>query len=108
MIAREKDKDLRQTTAQAENSGIKAVGTWLKEARESRGESLNDISRVTRIGKHYLEAIEDGLPAKLPSSAYTRGFIRLYASHLGLSPDEALSILDRNQSSSGETTAAGN
>ena len=105
MITREKSKD--QAGLQAEISGIKAVGTWLKAARELRGESLNDISRVTRIGKNYLEAIEDGLPAKLPSSAYTRGFIRLYATHLGLSPDEALTILDRNRIAS-ETVVSEN
>lgn len=105
MTAREKDKDWRQSPVKAEESGVKAVGIWLKAAREVKGESLNDISRVTRIGKIYLEAIEEGLIAKLPSPAYTRGFIRLYAAHLGLSPDEALRILD-NQTS--ETALAGN
>jgi len=108
MIAREKDKDWRQTPVQSESSNIKAVGTWLKAAREVKGETLNDISRVTRIGKIYLEAIEEGSASKLPSLAYTRGFIRLYAAHLGLSPDEALTILDRYQRSSSETSAAGN
>lgn len=107
MTAREKDKDWRQSPVQAEENGIKAVGAWLKAARELKGESLNDISRVTRIGKIYLEAIEEGLTAKLPSAAYTRGFIRLYAAHLGLSPDEALAILDRNLTSTTEIPAAG-
>jgi cytoskeleton protein RodZ len=107
MTARDNDRDSRQAGIQADSSGIKDVGAWLKSARESRGESLNDISQVTRIGKHYLEALEDGFSEKLPSSAYTRGFIRLYAAHLGLSPDEALEILDRNRSSSTETYATG-
>jgi cytoskeleton protein RodZ len=97
MIAIEKDKELRQAGLPTEASDIKAVGTWLKAAREMKGETLNDISLVTRIGKSYLEAIEDGLVSKLPSPAYTRGFIRLYAAHLGLSPDEAMLILDRDK-----------
>ena len=96
MIARENGKELQQGLP-TESGGIKAVGAWLKAAREMKGESLNDISLVTRIGKSYLEAIEDGLLAKLPSTAYTRGFIRLYAAHLGLSPDEAIQILDRDK-----------
>lgn len=100
MTTSEKDKDGLQASAQTESSGIQAVGAWFKAAREQNGESLDDVSRVTRIGKIYLEAIEEGSSSKLPSPAYTRGFIRLYAAHLGLSPDEALIILDGNQTSS--------
>lgn len=70
-----------------------AVGRWLQAAREQKGESLDAVSRVTRIGKSYLEAIEEGAAARLPSQAYYRGFIRLYAAHLGLSPDDAVRML---------------
>lgn len=73
------------------------VGSWLRSARESRGESLDDASRVTRIGKDYLIAIEQGEMHKLPSEAYARGFIRLYATHLGLSGDDAVARLSGNQ-----------
>jgi transcriptional regulator with XRE-family HTH domain len=72
---------------------LKDVGTWLRGARELKGESLDDVSKITRIGKNYLEAIEEGSYAKLPSQAYARGFVRLYAAHLGLSPEEALDML---------------
>ncbi len=75
------------------NADIGAVGAWLRGARESRGESLDDVARVTRIGKGYLEAIELGEMHKLPSEAYARGFVRLYATHLGLSGDEAVARL---------------
>lgn len=70
-----------------------SLGDWLQSARLSRGESLDDVSRVTRIGKSYLEAIEQGELHKLPSEAYAKGFIRLYATHLGLSGDEAVARL---------------
>jgi transcriptional regulator with XRE-family HTH domain len=85
---------------------LTAVGTWLKAAREKRGETLEEISGVTRIGRGYLEAIESGEAAKLPSQAYTRGFIRLYAMHLGLSPDEALTILEGVAPATGSNSAA--
>lgn len=74
-----------------------SLGAWLKSAREERGESLDEISKITRIGKNYLEAMEEDALAKLPSQAYTRAFIRLYASHLNLSPEKALSMLEGNQ-----------
>lgn len=76
-----------------ENNEVHSVGNWLQSARESRGESLDDVSRVTRIGKSYLVAIEQGEMHKLPSEAYAKGFVRLYATHLGLSGDEAVARL---------------
>jgi cytoskeleton protein RodZ len=69
------------------------LGRWLKDARDSRGESLDQVSTVTRIGKSYLQAIEEDQLGRLPSPAYAKGFIRLYAKHLDLSEDEAISLL---------------
>lgn len=77
----------------ANSCDIVSIGVWLKRVREEKGETLDEISEITRIGKTYLAAIEEGAASKLPSLAYTRGFIRLYAAHLGLSPDEALSMI---------------
>jgi len=79
------------------------VGKWLKAAREKSGITLDEVAKVTRIGKNYLEAIEEGDLGKLPSQAYTRGFIRLYAAHLGLPPEKALSLMAVSQTESDET-----
>ncbi len=81
------------TDSVKENNGCIKAGEWLRAGRESRGESLDDVARVTRISRGYLEAIEQGELHKLPSEAYFRGVVRLYAKHLCLSEDEALSIL---------------
>lgn len=78
----------------AEDFPIQSVAAWLRAAREARGETLDEVVKITRIGKNYLEALEEGDLSKLPSQAYTRGFIRLYAAHLGLSPETALTMLD--------------
>ena len=72
---------------------INSVAAVLKAAREERGETLDEVARVTRIGKNYLAAIEASDLGKLPSQAYTRGFIRLYALHLGLSPEKVLALM---------------
>ncbi len=60
------------------------IGATLQDLRISRGIALEEVARVTRIGKGYLEAIEEGRLDKLPSGAYSRGFIRQYAQFLGL------------------------
>jgi len=90
----------------ASNCDIVSVGSWLKTVREEKGETLDEISKITRIGKNYLAAIEEGAASRLPNQAYTRGFIRLYAAHLGLSPDEALSMIKPGQAEAVETRPA--
>ncbi|MBJ6723211.1 helix-turn-helix domain-containing protein [Geomesophilobacter sediminis] len=67
-----------------------AIGPLLKNAREAKGVQLEEASRVTKIGKNYLSAIEEGAFEKLPNPAYLKGFLRLYATYLGLSGDDII------------------
>jgi transcriptional regulator with XRE-family HTH domain len=64
-------------------------GAWLREARKARGLSLKEVSDVIRIDEPYLQALESGNIAILPEP-YIRAFLKTYASHLGLNPEEAL------------------
>jgi cytoskeleton protein RodZ len=66
----------------------KPVGTILKEVRESGGLTLDDAVRITRIGKSYLRALEEGRYDRLPNEAYIKGFLRVYAAYLKLPEDE--------------------
>ncbi|AJE03824.1 RodZ domain-containing protein [Geobacter pickeringii] len=76
--------------ASSSRSGNQSVGALLRESRESRGLSLEDAARVTRIGKNYLVALEEDAFERLPSSAYAKGFLRSYAGYLGLPADEVV------------------
>ncbi len=60
------------------------VGTILREARNRRKVELAEVEAATRIRLRYLRAIEDEEWDVLPGGFYTRGFIRTYASFLGL------------------------
>jgi cytoskeleton protein RodZ len=71
-----------------------SVGDYLRELRDRRGISLEEISRVTRVGSSYLEALESDRQSALPAPVFTRGFIRAYCQALGESPDEALARYD--------------
>ena len=64
------------------------AGADLRAARERVGWTLQDIAAALRIRLQYLEALEDGRIAELPGNAYALGFLRTYASALGLDPDE--------------------
>jgi transcriptional regulator with XRE-family HTH domain len=72
------------------------VGDILRQSRESQGIRLEDAALVTRIGQNYLSALEAGLYATLPSPAYTRGFLRAYATYLGLSGDEIVAQYEKS------------
>lgn len=63
------------------------LGVKLKEARESKELTLEDVQRLTKIQKRYLEAIEDGNLSIMPGKFYTRAFIRQYAEAVGLDPE---------------------
>lgn len=67
------------------------LGNWLRTAREAKGLSLQDVEAVTRIRARYLEALEvENYTAMPGGEAQVRGFLRRYASFLGLSPEEAI------------------
>lgn len=67
------------------------VGTILREARSRRKVELSEVEAATRIRFRYLRAIEDEEWDVLPGGVYTRGFIRTYASFLGLDGDRLVS-----------------
>lgn len=77
---------------------VQTVGSQLREVRESLGIQLEEAANVTRIGKNYLNAIEGDMFDKLPSSAYVKGFLRVYAGFLGLSGDEVVAKYDSQTS----------
>ena len=58
------------------------IGQKLKEVRESRGITLEEIADRTRIHLTYLRALEANDLEDLPSPMQVRGFLRLYASEL--------------------------
>lgn len=69
-----------------------SVGELLKKTREQQHRSLSDIAEVTRISKSTLAAIEEGKGGFLPPPSYVRGFLRLYATELGLDPEEVVQL----------------
>lgn len=60
------------------------IGPTLREARIRRKIDLTEIEQQTKIRVRYLRALENEEWDVLPGPAYTRSFIRTYASSLGL------------------------
>jgi cytoskeletal protein RodZ len=63
---------------------MQSVGTRLREAREKKGYSLDDINVRTRINSKNLIAIETDEVRKISSPFFYRSFVRQYAEAVGL------------------------
>ena len=64
------------------------LGIRLKEAREAKGLSLEDLQTITKIQKRYLLGIEEGNYSMMPGKFYVRAFIKQYAEAVGIEPEE--------------------
>ena len=65
-------------------------GTQLREAREGRGLSLQQVAASTKISVSVLEALERGDFPRLPGGIFSRAFVRSYAVEVGANPDEVV------------------
>ncbi len=61
-----------------------SAGERLRDARQRAGYTLGEAASRTRVREDYLEALEDMDPRGLPARAYAIGYLRTYASFLGL------------------------
>ena len=68
-------------------------GRYLKEHRELRGLSREEISRTTRISPGLLAALEEGQSEKLPEQVFVQNYARSYAKAVGLPEHEVLEKL---------------
>jgi cytoskeleton protein RodZ len=67
------------------------VGSILHAARNRREIELSEVESTTRIRLRYLRAIENEEWDVLPGEVYARGFIRTYATFLGLDGERLVS-----------------
>ena len=64
------------------------IGGRLRSARESRGLSLSDVARRTKLSLNVLQAIERNDFTSLPAGMYRKAYVRTLAAEVGLNPTE--------------------
>jgi cytoskeleton protein RodZ len=72
----------------------RVVGKRLRETREAKKLTLEQVAEATHIRLHYLEAMESGNFNALPSQLQIKGFLRAYGSYLGLNPESLIEAID--------------
>jgi len=69
---------------------LETLGEYLKTKRETRNITLEEVSKVTKIRKAILEAFENNRYDLLPPRVFAQGFLKTYASYLGLDESEVV------------------
>jgi len=65
-------------------SPLQKVGEFLREARQARSLSIEDLSSSLRIGKEQLISLEEGDEKSLPEKVFIRAMVRRIAEKLNL------------------------
>jgi len=71
------------------------LGDILREKRESLNLTVEEVARITKLKKSTIIALEKGDYKELQETVYIRGFLKIYASLLGLDYRELSTLLDR-------------
>lgn len=74
---------------------MRTVGQILKEEREKKLYTLEEIEKATKIRKELLEALEAGQYSKLPPPTFVQGFIKSYGKFLKLDTEKLLAVFRR-------------
>ncbi len=67
---------------------LKRLGDMLKTKRKEMNLSLKEVENATSIRSSYLEAIEDGSITDQIAGIYAQGFLKQYASFLGMEVEQ--------------------
>jgi cytoskeletal protein RodZ len=83
-----------ETRTTAEHDRI-AFGEFLRQARERRRLTLEQIAGETKIAPRLLTSLEQGNLQPMPKGMYRRAMLRAYAESVGLDTDAALTEFER-------------
>ena len=67
-----------------EQSSLKRIGNFIKEARLSREQSVEELASDLKIGSHQLKAIEEGIEEELPEKVFVKAMVRRITQKLKL------------------------
>ena len=65
-------------------SSLKRIGNFIKEARLSREQSVEELASDLKIGSHQLKAIEEGNEEELPEKVFVKAMVRRISQKLKL------------------------
>lgn len=79
---------------------MQTIGQILKETREAKLYTLEDVEKQTKIRKELLMALERDDLSKLPPAIFIQGFIKNYGRFLNLDTNKLLAVFRRDYEAS--------
>lgn len=73
---------------------MESLGSYLRQMREEKDLTLEEVSTKTRISVQYLLWLENDQFEKFPSPVYARSFLKTYARYLKVDPEVILEEFD--------------
>lgn len=77
---------------------VDSVGKQLQKARKAKGLTIDEVARDTRIRADRIADLENDTYTNFPSTAYARGFLTMYAKHVGVDVSQFAHTLDTSGS----------
>ena len=74
-----------------DNSSLKRIGNFIKEARISRNQSIEELASDLKIGAHQLQAIEEGNEDDLPEKVFIKAMVRRISEKLKIDTEFIMS-----------------
>ena len=73
------------------SSPLKSIGNFIKEARISRNQSIEELASDLKIGAHQLQAIEEGNEDLLPEKVFIKAMVRRISEKLKIDTEFIMS-----------------
>ncbi len=84
MFALKEIKSNPEDNTKKEQFSLKRIGNFIKEARLSRDQSVEELASDLKIGSHQLKAIEEGNEEDLPEKVFVKAMVRRISQKLKL------------------------
>ncbi len=79
-----------------ESSSLIRIGNFIKEARLSRNQTIEELAANLKIGAHQLQAIEDGNKDELPEEVFVKAMVRRISDKLNLDTEFIMGEFNSN------------
>jgi len=77
-------KSVSGNNNKGDDSSLKRIGNFIKEARLSKNQSIEELASDLKIGAHQLKAIEEGNEEELPEKVFVKAMVRRISQKLNL------------------------
>ena len=80
-------KSNSEDNTKREQSSLKRIGNFIKEARLSRNQSIEELAKDLKIGVNQLKSIEEGNEDELPEKVFVKAMVRRISQKLKLNTE---------------------